>query len=337
MKPQPHFPLASLNTMGMPVYAAWYVPVESQKTLKEVLNLRLHPKVFVLSGGSNMLLTQDLDALVLHVAIKGIEITHESADEVILKVGAGETWHDLVMYCVHNNWGGLENLALIPGYVGAAPIQNIGAYGVEQKDCFVRCGAFALTDGHERIFDLEGCQFGYRDSIFKRDARDQYMIGWVEYRLTKKNHRLHLSYGAIGEVLEQNNIQSPGIADIAEAVQSIRQSKLPDPKVIGNAGSFFKNPVIEEAQAVVLSEQYPDLPVYDAQAGWKKIPAGWLIEKAGYKGYRTKNCGVYEKQALVLVNHGGATGAEMWALAQEIQSAVFTKFGVEISPEVPVF
>ncbi|MEY3039874.1 MAG: hypothetical protein RLZZ593_1016, partial [Bacteroidota bacterium] len=154
MKPQAHFSLASLNTMGMPAYAAWYAPVDSQKTLQEVLNLKLHPKVFVLSGGSNMLLTQDLDALVLHVAIKGIEITRESEDEVILKVGAGETWHDLVMHCVNNNWGGLENLALIPGYVGAAPIQNIGAYGVEQKDCFVRCGAYALTDGHERIFDL---------------------------------------------------------------------------------------------------------------------------------------------------------------------------------------
>ena len=323
--------------MGMPAYAAWYAPVDSQKTLQEVLDLRLHPKVFVLSGGSNMLLTQDLDALVLHVAIKGIEITRESEDEVILKVGAGETWHDLVMHCVNNNWGGLENLALIPGYVGAAPIQNIGAYGVEQKDCFVRCGAYALTDGHERIFDLKACQFGYRDSIFKREARDQYMIGWVEYRLTKKNHRLHLSYGAIGEVLEQNKIQSPSIADVAEAVQSIRKSKLPDPKVIGNAGSFFKNPVIPTLEAAELSVQYPDLPVYEASPGWKKIPAGWLIEKAGYKGYRSKNCGVYEKQALVLVNHGGATGAEMWALAQEIQEAVREKFGVAISPEVPIF
>ena len=337
MKPQAHFSLASLNTMGMPAYAAWYAPVDSQKTLREVLDLKLHPKVFVLSGGSNMLLTQDLDALVLHVAIKGIEITRESEDEVILKVGAGETWHDLVMHCVNNNWGGLENLALIPGYVGAAPIQNIGAYGVEQKDCFVRCGAYALTDGHERIFDLKACQFGYRDSIFKREVRDQYMIGWVEYRLTKKNHRLHLSYGAIGEVLEQNKIQSPSIADVAEAVQSIRKSKLPDPKVIGNAGSFFKNPVIPALEAAELSAQYPDLPVYEASPGWKKIPAGWLIEKAGYKGYRSKNCGVYEKQALVLVNHGGATGAEMWALAQEIQEAVREKFGVAISPEVPIF
>ncbi|MGA1341338.1 MAG: UDP-N-acetylmuramate dehydrogenase [Flavobacteriaceae bacterium] len=337
MKPQAHFSLASLNTMRMPAYAAWYVPVDSQKTLQEVLDLRLHPKVFVLSGGSNMLLTQDLDALVLHVAIKGIEITHESKDEVILKVGAGETWHDLVMHCVNNNWGGLENLALIPGYVGAAPIQNIGAYGVEQKDCFVRCGAYALTDGHERIFDLKACQFGYRDSIFKREARDQYMIGWVEYRLTKKKHTLHLSYGAISQVLEQNQIHAPSIADVAEAVQSIRRSKLPDPKLLGNAGSFFKNPVIPALEAAKLSAQYPDLPVFEAQAGWKKIPAGWLIEKAGYKGYRSKNCGVYDKQALVLVNHGGATGAEMWALAQEIQEAVREKFGVEISPEVPIF
>ena len=323
MKPQAHFSLASLNTMGMPAYAAWYAPVDSQKTLREVLDLKLHPKVFVLSGGSNMLLTQDLDALVLHVAIKGIEITRESEDEVILKVGAGETWHDLVMHCVNNNWGGLENLALIPGYVGAAPIQNIGAY--------------ALTDGHERIFDLKACQFGYRDSIFKREARDQYMIGWVEYRLTKKNHRLHLSYGAIGEVLEQNQIHAPSIADVAEAVQSIRRSKLPDPKLLGNAGSFFKNPVIPALEAAELSAQYPDLPVYEASPGWKKIPAGWLIEKAGYKGYRSKNCGVYDKQALVLVNHGGATGAEMWALAQEIQEAVREKFGVAISPEVPIF
>lgn len=325
------------NSFGIAAKARYFIEVTSVSELIEVLKIHGDKTLFVLGGGSNMLLTKDIDALVLHINLKGIEVVTEDEDRITLKVMAGENWHDFVMYCISHNYGGVENLSLIPGNVGTAPIQNIGAYGVELKDVFQSCTAVEVATGEIKIFDKAACAFGYRDSIFKTTLKGNYIITSVTFSLTKRDHLLHTSYGAIKEVLAENNSTDPTIADVSEAVIAIRRSKLPDPKILGNSGSFFKNPIVDSETFKKFRLAFPEAPFYEVSPTQFKIPAGWLIEKAGFKGKRFGDAGVHEHQALVLVNHGDATGHEIWELALKIQREVKQKFGIYIEPEVNVF
>ncbi|GLU42445.1 UDP-N-acetylmuramate dehydrogenase [Allomuricauda sp. NBRC 101325] len=326
--------LKDYNTFGIDAKARFFVEITGLAQLQKVLELKAYPEKFILSGGSNILLTKDIDALVMHIKLKGITIVDEDEDIVEIKVMAGENWHQLVLWTLEHDFGGLENLSLIPGNVGTAPIQNIGAYGVELKDVFVSCAAMDMKTGELVGFDKEECQFGYRDSIFKNDAKGKYIITSVNLRLTKKNHKLQTGYGAIEGQLKDKNIVYPTIKDISDAVIAIRQSKLPDPKVIGNSGSFFKNPVVSKKKFDKFRKANPDAPFYEVDENEYKIPAGWLIEQCGFKGKRFADAGVHEKQALVLVNHGNTTGKEILYLAKKIQEEVKKKFGIKIQPEV---
>lgn len=283
-----------------------------------------------------MLLTKDIDALVMHINLKGISIVEENENEVEIKVMAGENWHDLVTWSLDKGYGGLENLSLIPGNTGTAPIQNIGAYGVELKDVFVSCAAMEIKTGELVGFDNEACKFGYRDSVFKNEAKGQYIITSVHLKLTKKDHVLHTGYGAIEAELKKNGIVYPTIKDVSNAVIAIRQSKLPDPAVLGNSGSFFKNPVISKKAFEKFIKKNPEAPHYEVDDEAFKIPAGWLIEQCGYKGKRFGDAGVHEKQALVLVNYGSATGDDILRLAQLVQKEVAQKFNIKIQPEVNI-
>lgn len=283
-----------------------------------------------------MLLTKDIDALVMHINLKGISIVEENEDQVEIKVMAGENWHDLVTWSLDKGYGGLENLSLIPGNTGTAPIQNIGAYGVELKDVFVSCTAMEIKTGELVSFDNEACKFGYRDSVFKNEAKGQYIITSVHLKLTKKDHILHTGYGAIEAELKKNGIVYPTIKDVSNAVIAIRQSKLPDPAVLGNSGSFFKNPVIPKKAFEKFIKKNPEAPHYKVDEEAFKIPAGWLIEQCGYKGKRFGDAGVHEKQALVLVNYGSATGEDILRLAQLVQKEVAQKFNIKIQPEVNI-
>jgi len=283
-----------------------------------------------------MLLTKDIDALVMHINLKGISIVEENENEVEIKVMAGENWHDLVTWSLDKGYGGLENLSLIPGNTGTAPIQNIGAYGVELKDVFVSCAAMEIKTGELVGFDNEACKFGYRDSVFKNEAKGQYIITSVHLKLTKKDHVLHTGYGAIEAELKKNGIVYPTIKDVSNAVIAIRQSKLPNPAVLGNSGSFFKNPVISKKAFEKFIKKNPEAPHYEVDDEAFKIPAGWLIEQCGYKGKRFGDAGVHEKQALVLVNYGSATGEDILRLAQLVQKEVAQKFNIKIQPEVNI-
>ncbi|WGK63827.1 UDP-N-acetylmuramate dehydrogenase [Croceiramulus getboli] len=328
--------LAPYNTFGIAATAAHFISVKSVAELQEALALEEYPQKFILGGGSNMLIKNDLDCLVIHIAIKGIETLEEMEESIKLRVMAGENWHELVLYCMAHDYGGLENLSLIPGNTGTAPVQNIGAYGVELKDTFVQCEAVHRETQELRTFSLEDCQFGYRESVFKNELKDQYVIVSVDFKLSRKQHQLHTEYGAIQQTLEERGIAQPRIQDISEAVIAIRQSKLPDPKKIGNSGSFFKNPLISAEAFKQLRAHYPDAPYYPIGSDTIKVPAGWLIEKAGFKGKRFGDAGVHDKQALVLVNHGKATGDDLWQLAMKIQKKVEEQFGITIQPEVNI-
>ena len=328
--------LKPYNTFGIDVKAHHYVAVETLEDLKNALKNDEHPKKFILNGGSNMLLTNDLESLVIHLRMKGVAIVKEDEDHVEIKAMAGENWHELVLWCIERNYGGIENLSLIPGNVGTAPIQNIGAYGVELKDVFVSCEAMTIQDQTMESFDHKTCEFGYRDSIFKNKAKGKYVITSVNFRLTKKNHRLNTSYGAIQEELTKANIEEPTIKDISDVVIAIRSSKLPDPKEIGNSGSFFKNPVINNGHFEKLKENFPEIPSYPVSETQIKVPAGWLIEKAGFKGKRFGNYGVHEKQALVLVNYDDAEGNDILKLAQLIQSTIKRIFNINLEAEVNI-
>lgn len=283
-----------------------------------------------------MLLTKDIENLVVHIDIKGISIDKENENEVYITVNAGENWHEFVLWCVENNFGGIENLSLIPGNVGTCPIQNIGAYGVEVKDTITKVEALEIETGKLVSFTNEECNFAYRNSIFKNEIKDTYIITSVSFRLTRNTHKLNTSYGAIETELTSKEIQKPTLKNISDAVIAIRKSKLPDPKEIGNSGSFFKNPVISKTQFLKLQKEYPSIPSYAVSDTEIKIPAGWLIEQAGFKGKRYGNYGVHEKQALVLVNYGNATGLEIYQLAQEIQKTILRKFGVILEIEVNI-
>ena len=288
---------------------------------------------FILGGGSNILLTQDIEALVIHPDIKGITVIGETEETVVLAVGAGEVWHDFVMHCVDNGYGGVENLSLIPGTVGAAPMQNIGAYGVEIKSVIESVQAMDIESGEKRLFSNAECEFGYRESIFKKALKHRYVITEATFRLSKQPV-LNAAYGDVQKTLQEMGAENPTIRDISEAIMQIRRSKLPDPAEIGNAGSFFKNPEIPVAQFTQLRETFPEVPGYPVDAETVKVPAGWLIERAGWKGYREGEIGVHARQALVLVNYGGGTGAQIKALSEKIQASVAGQFGIRLNAEV---
>ncbi len=327
--------LKKYNTFGIDAKASSFVSVSTLDELKEALSTTTKRK-FVLGGGSNMLIKNDIEALVIHINLKGIEVVKEDNDSIWLEVAAGENWHSFVMHCVNNNYGGVENLALIPGNTGTSPVQNIGAYGVELKDVFDSCSAINRKSLESKIFTHSDCKFGYRESIFKNEAKDLYVITSVTFKLSKKDHNLNTGYGAIQEVLKQKEIKNPTIKEIAEAVIHIRSSKLPDPKLLGNSGSFFKNPVIRKELYNSLQSKYAGMPVYPISNEEVKVPAGWLIEQAGFKGYRIEDAGVHDKQALVLVNYGNATGDNLWDLALQIKDEVYKKFKINIEPEVNI-
>ncbi len=328
--------LKKYNSFGIDVKARDFVEIGSVDDLRRALQKEEFPERFVLSGGSNMLLTKDIDALVLFINLKGIRVLWEDDSQVAIRVMAGENWHELVMWTLEKGFGGLENLSLIPGNTGTAPIQNIGAYGVELKDVFESCEAMDIESQKLIRFDKQACGFGYRDSIFKSKAKGKYIITSVNLLLTKKDHELRTSYGAIEEELHTNGIEQPGIRDISDAVIRIRSRKLPDPAEIGNSGSFFKNPVVPPETFEKFHAENAEAPHYKLEDGNYKIPAGWLIEQCGFKGKRIGDAGVHKDQALVLVNYGEASGAEILKLSKSIRQEVRLRFGIELVPEVNI-
>ena len=332
MKIQQNISLKQFNTFGIDATAKRFVSVNSFNELIEVLSIE--KDIFLLGGGSNMLLTSNISKLVVHLNLKGIIVNDSEKDVVYVTAEAGENWHEFVLWCISQNYGGLENLSLIPGNVGTSPIQNIGAYGVEIKDTFHQLEALEIETGNTKIFKNKDCNFGYRNSIFKNELKEKYIIVNVTFKLTKNNHKTTTSYGAISTLLEK--VKSPTIKDISDAVITIRQSKLPDPKKIGNSGSFFKNPVITTNLFKLLKKNYPEIPHYTVSNSEVKIPAGWLIEQCGFKGKRFGNTGVHTKQALVLVNYGEATGQEVFNLAKNIQQKIKDTFNISLDIEVNV-
>ncbi|MCZ2101433.1 MAG: UDP-N-acetylmuramate dehydrogenase [Chitinophagales bacterium] len=328
--------LKAYNTFGFEYHCKGIIRIFSVEMLQDVLSKNFKP-FKILGGGSNVLLTENIDAYILKNEIKGISITQEDEDQILVRVGAGEIWHQFVMWSLSHHLSGLENLSLIPGTVGAAPMQNIGAYGVEQETAFHHLEAVHIETGSIHEFSKEVCQFGYRESIFKNTLKDQYFITHVTYQLYKKPQSLHYSYGAIEEVLNAHNISNPSSNDIAEAIIEIRKSKLPDPKTIGNAGSFFKNPVISKEQFLTLRNTYANLPHYPVSDTSVKIPAAWLIDQLGFKGITRNEVGVHKNQALVLVHYGSGQGQDVRMLAQEIQAKVKSTFNIEITPEVNIW
>ncbi|VAW25597.1 UDP-N-acetylenolpyruvoylglucosamine reductase [hydrothermal vent metagenome] len=332
MSIQHNISLKEYNTFGIDVYAKQFVSINSVKELVEIIGL--NSDIFLLGGGSNMLLTSNIEQLVIYLNLKGIIVNDTEKDIVYVTAEAGENWHEFVLWCISQNYGGLENLSLIPGNVGTSPIQNIGAYGVEIKDTFHQLEALEIETGKTKIFTKGQCNFGYRNSIFKNELKGKYIIVNVTFKLTKNNHKITTSYGAISSYLKSK--ETPSIKDISDAVIAIRQSKLPNPKEIGNSGSFFKNPVISKIHFKTLKENYPEVPHYIINDNEIKIPAGWLIEQCGFKGKRFGDAGVHSKQALVLVNYGNATGKEILSLAKKIQQKVKKTFNIEIEIEVNV-
>jgi UDP-N-acetylmuramate dehydrogenase len=328
--------LKAYNTFGIEVEAKRFLRITNLNELQEVLASFSSEKFLLLSGGSNMLFTTQVSDLVLYLDVKGRTIEKDSENSVTVRAMCGENWHDLVQWTLDLGYGGLENLALIPGKAGTAPVQNIGAYGVEIKDVLLGLEAIEIATGKLRYFTNAECQFGYRDSIFKQSQKGKYIIWSIDLLLTKNQHTLKTEYGDIQRKIEQAGITEIHPIDVARAVIEIRQSKLPDPKKIGNSGSFFKNPVIPESQFLRLQKEHQDLPGFVQNGGDIKIPAGWLIEKLGYKGYRNGDAGIHEKQALVLVNYGNATGMDILQLAKEIQQKVKARFDIHIEPEVNI-
>ena len=326
--------LLPYNTFGMDVKASRFVEYASVEELRGLWNAEREAvaRALHIGGGSNLLFASDYEGLILHSAIKGYTVVKETEEEVEVRVGAGEVWDDFVAYTVANGWYGAENLSLIPGEVGASAVQNIGAYGVEAKDLIVSVDTFGLETGEERRFMREECRYAYRESVFKQELKGKYAVTFVTYRL-KKHPVFHLEYGNIRAELEKQGCQVD-LENVRRIIIAIRQAKLPDPKVLGNAGSFFMNPVVPKMQFEALLAQYPDMPHYPVDDAHVKIPAGWMIDRCGWKGKRVGHAGVHEKQALVLVNCGGATGKEVRHLAEEIVASVRERFGVTIRPEV---
>ena len=336
MQIQHNISLKKYNSFGIEAFAKHFASISNIEDLKTILQLNEYKNRFILGGGSNMLLTKNIDALVLHINLKGITIVSEDDTSVIVKANAGENWHEFVLWCIAHDFGGLENLSLIPGNVGTAPIQNIGAYGVELKDTFISCETLDIETLKTNTFENSECEFDYRNSIFKQDLKGQQIITSVTFKLSKQNHVLYTNYGAIALQLETMHIKKPTIRDVSNAVIAIRDSKLPNPKKIGNSGSFFKNPVISMKDFEALKLNFPEIPGYTISSDTIKIPAGWLIEKAGFKGKRFGNYGVHDKQALVLVNYGDAKGSDILKLSQTIQKTIKRIFHISIEAEVNI-
>ena len=336
MQIQNNFSLKKYNTFGIEAKAKQFVAVHSVEELKQILATHKTEAKFILGGGSNMLLTQDINALVIHIDLKGKKIIKEDNDYVWVESQAGEVWHEFVLWSIDHNLGGLENMSLIPGNVGTTPVQNIGAYGTEIKDTFVSCNTVDIATQELVNFTKAECKFGYRESIFKQEAKDKYVITSVVFKLTKRNHKINTAYGDITKELEKNNIVTPNLKEVSNAVIAIRQSKLPDPKELGNSGSFFKNPIIPKELYEKAHAQFPDMPHYVVSETEVIVPAGWLIEQAGFKGKRFGDAGIHKNQALVLVNYGNATGQEIFAVSKDIQATVLNKFGIAIEAEVNV-
>jgi len=323
------------NTFNVEAEADILVDIHSEQALIEAL--RMYPNPFVLGGGSNMLITQKISQPVLHILLKGIEVQEKTDDYVWIKAAAGENWHQFVQYTLSKGYGGLENLSLIYGNVGTTPVQNIGAYGVEIKDVMTSCEAIDVRTLQKRVFSNADCCFGYRESIFKGEEKGHYIITAVTFKLTKRNHLLHTQYGAIEEVLCERHITTPTPQQLSEVVIAIRQRKLPNPAEVGNCGSFFKNPILPKEKYIELQQQYPQIPSYKVDDLNVKVPAGWLIDTCGLKGYRVGDAGVHTEQALVLVNYGKATGKEILSVAHYVKDQVFEKFGVALEFEVNIF
>jgi UDP-N-acetylmuramate dehydrogenase len=329
--------LKHLNTFGIDATAKFYTEINSISDLSELISNKTFQtsEKLIVGGGSNMLFTKNFDGIVLKNNLKGIEVVKEDIEFVEVRSAAGEVWHDFVLWCIDKNYGGLENLSLIPGCVGASPMQNIGAYGVEIKDVFSELEAHEVATGKKQIFNKAQCKFGYRESVFKHDLKNKFIITSVTFHLSKKP-KVNTSYGAISSELEAMGVKEPGIKEVSQAVINIRSSKLPDPKVIGNAGSFFKNPEVEKAIYQSLKIRFSGLVAYEMENGKYKLAAGWLIEKAGLKGYVSGNAAVHDKQALVLVNKGHATGSEIYDLSEHVLQTVFSKFGIQLEREVNI-
>lgn len=335
MQIQENFSLRQYNSFGIDTRAQFFSSFDNTEALQALAEQSAHTKRMILGGGSNILLTGDVQGWVLKNDIKGVEEVGETENEIFVKAGGGENWHRFVQYTLSRNWAGLENLSLIPGNVGAAPMQNIGAYGVELKDVFNGLEAYHLQDKVVHTFTAGDCRFGYRESVFKKELKDQYVILNVSFRL-RKVPVFHIEYGAIKQELEKMNVQTLSIQSIAQAVINIRSSKLPDPAVIGNAGSFFKNPSVSTEKFEQLKGANPEIVGYKNDDGTVKLAAGWLIEKAGWKGFRRGDAGVHKNQALVLVNYGTASGNEIYDLSEEIVRDIQHKFSVVLEREVNV-
>jgi UDP-N-acetylmuramate dehydrogenase len=330
--------LTPYNTFNVKATARYLAHIRNEQQLLELISSPIFKenKRLILGGGSNIVFRNDFDGLIIRSEENKIQVTKQTEDDIHIQVAAGMVWHDLVTICLENNWGGIENLSLIPGTVGAAPIQNIGAYGAEVKDVVVKVDGILLNTGSSRSLTNADCKFSYRESIFKHELNKIFFISSVTLRMTKKTHKINSSYEALNMRLTQHNIASPTIHDVARTVIEIRKSKLPDPSLIGNAGSFFKNPAVTSHQLKSLQQSYPTIPFYPFENQMFKVPAGWLIEKCGWKGKRIDQVGVHEQQALVIVNHGGASGEEIFRLSEQIVSDVKEKFGLMLTREVNV-
>lgn len=334
MKIQENFSLRQYNTFGINVYAKQFSSFTNEEGLEELLSAG-NKNIFILGGGSNILFTKNFDGLVLKNEIGGIELIKEDEHYCYVKAGAGVNWHSFVLHCISHDFAGVENLSLIPGNVGASPMQNIGAYGAEIKDVFESLEAFNIAERKVVQFSLNDCSFGYRESVFKRKYKDQFVILNVTFRL-KRKPEFNVSYGMIAQELERMNIKELSIKAVSQAVINIRRSKLPDPAEIGNAGSFFKNPTISSDQFKMLKEKFPAMVGYPAADNKTKIAAGWLIEQCGWKGYREGDAGCHAKQALVLVNYGNASGNDIYTLSEKILQSVKSNFGIELEREVNI-
>ncbi len=335
---QEHVSLKPYNTFGVDVEARYFTTLASKYDIQQVLHSPIFQsnKHIILGAGSNVLFTQDFDGLVIKNEIKGIAIIDESETQVVVEVGAGENWHAFVLHAIHNNWGGIENLSLIPGTMGAAPMQNIGAYGVEFKEVIEKVSAIEIATGTAKTFTNAECQFGYRESIFKHELKNKCIISSVTLRLSKVNHTINIAYGGLRDSPHIKDKETVTIQDVSTAVIEIRRSKLPDPVKIGNAGSFFKNPVIETETYNSLQKNYPTIPGFNVSEHEMKVPAAWLIEQTGWKGKTIGNVGVHKNQPLVLVNFGGGKGDDILSLAKQVQHRVHEKFGVKLQLEVNV-
>ena len=332
-----NYQLKTFNTFGVEARAAYFCLIKNLNDIKELSSSDIwnRPRL-IIGGGSNILFTKGFEDLVIKNDLKGIEVQDEDTNHVLLRTGAGENWHEFVMYCIGKDYGGIENLSLIPGCAGAAPMQNIGAYGVELKNTFYSLEAFNLATGKIKTFHKSDCKFGYRDSVFKNIYKNRYLILNVTLKLTKKYHRYYTDYSAIKETLKNNNVKKLTIKAISDAVIRIRTSKLPDPAELGNAGSFFKNPMVDKVDFEGLRAEFSDIPGYNSEANKVKIPAAWMIEHCGWKGTRLGQIGVHNKQALVIVNYGGGKGKDIARLAFDIQDSVADTFGIELEPEVNI-